>query len=105
MEDGNSAYGHKSISNCCVRYRSKHRIVLLHYPSISPDMNPIEKCWRWIKQALHRRYHQPITEAEMRQAVLVEWEAIPQEWISELILKQEHWVQVLMQRHGWSTPN
>ena len=58
-----------------------------------------------IKQALHRRRRQPTTEAEMRAMVLEEWDRIPQEWINELILKQEHWVQVLMERHGWSTPN
>ena len=75
------------------------------HPSTSPDMNPIEKCWRRIKQALHRRKHQPTTIAEMQAAVTEEWEAIPQEWIDKLILKQEHWVQVLIQRHGWSTPN
>jgi len=40
----------------------------------------------------------------MRQAVLEEWEAIPQEWINTLILKQDHWVTVVMQRHGWATP-
>jgi len=41
----------------------------------------------------------------MRQAVLEEWAGIPQEWINKLVLKQEHWVTVLMQRRGWSTPN
>ena len=105
MEDGNSAHGHKSTSNCCAKWRTKHGIVLMPHPSISPDMNPIEKCWRRIKQALHRRKHQPNTEAEMEAAVTEEWEAIPQEWINGLILKQEHWVHVLMERHGWSTPN
>jgi transposase len=105
MEDGNSAHGHKSTGNCCAQYRSRHGIILLPHPSTSPDMNPIEKCWRWIKQALHRRLKQPITEAEMKIAVREEWDAIPQEWINTLILKQEHWVQVLAQRHGWSTPN
>jgi transposase len=105
MEDGNPAHGHKSTTNCCARYRTRHGIILMPHPSTSPDMNPIEKCWRYIKQHLHRRRHQPATEAEMRKAVTEEWNAIPQEWINELILKQEHWVTVLMQRHGWSTPN
>jgi hypothetical protein len=50
-------------------------------------MNPIEKCWRRIKQALYRRRKQPTTVAEMRQVVTEEWERIPQEWINELILK------------------
>jgi transposase len=75
------------------------------HPSTSPDMNPIKKCWRRIKQALHRRRRQPTTEAEMEAMVLEEWDRIPQEWINKLILKQEYWVQVLMERRGWSTPN
>ncbi len=75
------------------------------HPTTSPDMNPIEKCWRYVKQALHRRERLPTNAAKMEQAVREEWEAIPQEWINQLILKQEHWVNVLMQRHGWSTPN
>jgi hypothetical protein len=63
-------------------------------------MNPIEKCSRRIKQALYRRRKQSTTVAEMQQMVTEEWERIPQEWINELILKQEHWVHVLMERHG-----
>jgi transposase len=105
MEDGNSAHGHKSTRNCCARYRTTYGIILMPHPSTSPDMNPIEKCWRRIKQALYRRRKQPTTVAEMEQIVTEEWERIPQDWINELILKQEHWVHVLMERHGWSTPN
>ena len=90
MEDGNSAHGHKSTTNCCARYRTAHGIILMPHPSTSPDMNPIEKCWRWIKQRLHRRKHQPTNEEEMEAAVREEWDAIPQEWINSLIDKQEH---------------
>jgi transposase len=72
MEDGNAAHGHKSTVNCCARFRTQHGIILMPHPSTSPDMNLIEKCWRWIKQALHRRPHQPTTVAEMRQAVTEE---------------------------------
>ena len=63
-------------------------------------MNPIEKCWRRIKQALYRRKHQPTTEAQIEQAVTEEWEAILQEWINQLVLKYEHWVYVLAERRG-----
>jgi hypothetical protein len=41
----------------------------------------------------------------MEQAVTEEWDAIPQEWINQLILKHEHCVHVLTERRGWSTPN
>jgi transposase len=105
MKDGNPAHGHKSVTNCCAKWRTKHGVILMPHPSTSPDMNPIEKCWRRIKQALHRRKLQPKTEAEMRAAVTEEWETIPQQWINELIEKQEHWVHILIERHRWCTPN
>ena len=72
IEDKNSAYSHKSTTNCCQRWRTAHGIILMPHPSISPDMNPIEKCWRRIKQQLHRRKRQPTNEEEMRAAVTEE---------------------------------
>ena len=77
MEDGNSAHGHKSTTNPCARWRASQGITLFPHPAISPDMNPIEKCWRRIKQALHRRPRQPTNEAEMEAVVREEWEKIP----------------------------
>ncbi len=75
------------------------------HPSTSPDMSPIEKVWRAMKQSLHRRKHQPTNEADMEAAIREEWDKIPQKWINELISMQAHWVDVLVERHGWSTPN
>ncbi|KUJ18619.1 uncharacterized protein LY89DRAFT_559278, partial [Mollisia scopiformis] len=85
MEDGNSAHGHKTTSNICATWRTSMGITLFPHPAVSPDMNPIEKCWRRIKQALHRRLRQPTTEVQMVVAVLEEWDKIPQEWINGLI--------------------
>ena len=49
---------------------------------------------------MHRRRRQPTTVAEMEAMVQEEWARIPQDWINELVLKQEYWVRVLMERHG-----
>jgi hypothetical protein len=69
MEDRNAAYGYKPLTNVCAIWRDSKGIILFPYPAISPDMNPIEKCWRWIKQAIHRRNKQPRNEAEIVAAV------------------------------------
>jgi transposase len=79
MEDGNLAHSYKSIRNCCARWRTIDGIIFMPHPSTSLDMNPIEKCWRWIKQRLHRLPHQPTNEAEMQAAVTKLWEEIPHE--------------------------
>jgi len=105
MEDKNSAHGYKSITNICAAWRASVGIILFPHPAISPDMNLIEKCWRRIKQALHRRLRQPITKAEMVAVVLEEWDKIPQEWINRLIEQQEYWVHDLIKRYGWSIAN
>ena len=49
IKDGNPVYSHKFVNNLCVLYKEKHRIQLLNHLSISPDLNPIEKCWRAMK--------------------------------------------------------
>jgi len=89
IEDRNSTHSHKLTRNYCAQFHIKHSIILMPYPSTSPDMNLIEKCWRCIKQALYRRRKQPTTIRQMEQIVLEEWDRIPQEWINQLILKQE----------------
>ncbi len=44
MEDRNPAHGYKITTNYCARFRTKYGIILMPYPSTSPDMNTIEKC-------------------------------------------------------------
>ncbi|RFU27462.1 hypothetical protein B7463_g8873, partial [Scytalidium lignicola] len=105
MEDGNSAHGHKSITNPCAIFREKHGIQLLNHPSTSPDLNPIEKCWRAIKQSLHRRKIQPTNEIEMANAIIEEWNALDQEWINGLIIDQKHWIWEVVACQGWMTSN
>ncbi|PMD12778.1 hypothetical protein NA56DRAFT_756286 [Hyaloscypha hepaticicola] len=62
MEDGNSAHGRKSARNCYARWRTAHGVILMPHPSTSPDMNPIEKCWRRI----NRHYTDESTNRQMR---------------------------------------
>jgi len=79
IEDGNSAYSHKSTTNLYIHWRAFKDIVLFYHLAISPDINPIEKYWRRIKQILHRRQRQSTNEAEIIAAVYKEWDNIPQE--------------------------
>jgi len=49
IEDGNSVHRYKSTRNYYAKYYTKYRIILIPHPSTSPDINPIEKCWRRLK--------------------------------------------------------
>jgi len=76
IEEENPAHRHKSTRNPCALYRKAHGIQLLDHPSPSPDLNPIEKCWRAMRQSLHRRKRQPTNEQEMQETILEEREAL-----------------------------
>jgi transposase len=70
-----------------------------------PDLNPIEKCWRAMKQALQRRKIQPTNEKEMANAMIEEWDALDQERINGLIAEQRHWIFEVVACRGWMTAN
>ena len=43
IEDSNPVYGYKSTTNYYTRYYIKYGIVLIPYPSTSPNIKPIKK--------------------------------------------------------------
>jgi transposase len=58
------------------------------WPPQSPDLNPIEHCWDYIRAQIKKRKHCPTTDDEVIQAWEEEWAKIPQEkingWIDAL---------------------
>ena len=41
----------------------------------------------------------------MEEAIIEEWNALDQDWINGLIEQQAYWINVLVERRGWVTPN
>jgi|SRR5579862_4654926 len=68
MEDG--ALVHK---RACNRLREKMKWeIYLHLPN-SPDLNPIENIWAWMKQEISRKYKHITLKAEMQRIVMEMW--------------------------------
>lgn len=60
-------------------------IVVLPWPAMSPDLNPIEQLWDQLKRNLKETHSEVNTQQELINALKTCWERIPQENITHLI--------------------
>jgi len=89
----------------------EHGFSLMRWPANSPDLNPIENLWAWLKLELHRRY--PDTKylpggtgavrAVLKDRLMKIWWEIEEEVLNKLIFSMPHRVQQVIEANGWYT--
>jgi hypothetical protein len=57
----------------------------MEWPALSPDLNPIEHVWDQLDRRVRKRRNPPLTIQEVTQALIEEWESIPQESLRRLV--------------------
>ena len=67
------------------QYLQAHNINNIAWPSLSPDLAPIEHEWDKLGHRVYQRKLAPRNENELRQALLQEWQLIPQRRITNII--------------------
>ena len=55
-----------------------NNINVMQWPSMSPDLSPIEQVWDELDKRVRRRQIQPNTLAQLEQALIHEWNNLPQ---------------------------
>jgi transposase len=66
-------------------YLQQNNIAVIPWPAQSPDLNPIEHLWDELQRRLNRRQPRPATAAQLGQAIVQEWGAIPRVRILRLV--------------------
>ena len=74
----------------------------LPWPAYSPDINPIENIWGEMTRRINAMDHLPSNIAELRQALLDVWDAIPLETLRACSESMPRRLQAL--RRGWGGP-
>ena len=69
----------------------------------SPDLNPIEHAWDMLQTAVSSRPVQPASVQVLRQALLEEWDQIPQYKIRRLISSMRRRCQAVIEARGHHT--
>ena len=68
-----------------MRYLQNNNIDVLEWPSVSPDLSPIEHLWDKLDRRIRRRLVQLQTLQALTQALIQEWAAIPMITVRRLI--------------------
>lgn len=85
------------------QYLEEVGIDTMDWPALSPDLNPIEHVWDELKRRVRSREHVPNNIAELKIALVEEWENIPQETLKKLIRSMKNRMEATIQARGGNT--
>ena len=85
------------------QYLEQATIVRMEWPARSPDLNPIEHARDMLQPAVSSCPVQPESVQDLRQALLEEWDQIPQNKIRRLISSMRRRCQAVIEARGHHT--
>lgn len=85
------------------QYLNDVGIQVLDWPPRSPDLNPIEHMWDKLGRRLRQNYGEFQTVVALEQALVNEWEQIPQDAVAGLIQSMPERMRAVIQARGGNT--
>jgi transposase len=76
-------------------------IHVVRWPARSPDLNPIENVWFWMKDWIERHYDvERLDLPGLRQAVQAAWDAVPEDFLQSLAHSMPARLQKVIEAEG-----
>ena len=85
------------------QYKQQEAIDTIPWLAMLPDMNPIEHVWDYIGQRLNHRNPQCQNLAELRTAIVEEWQNVPQYKLRKLFHSMKRRAKELFRKRGCFT--
>jgi len=101
MQDGASGHAARG-TQADLRERG---VTVIHWPPYSPDLNPIESVWNWMKDWIEDKYgleENPGYDA-LRRYVKEAWDAVPDDYFRDLLVQMPQRCQAVIDAEGKHT--
>ena len=99
MQDG--APGHRA--GATIAEFAERGIYPIEWPPYSPDLNPIERVWHYMKNFLQDNYPEVMSYERLRAAVKAAWEFIAPQVLDELMATMPTRMQAVIDANGLFT--
>ena len=91
------------VARVCQDFLNQNHIRVLPWPALSPDLSPIEHLWDELGRRVRHRQNPPETLQELRDALVHEWNNIPQAFIQRLIGSMRRRCEAVVAARGGHT--
>ena len=92
------------IAKATIKELESRGIPTLPHPPYSPDLNPIETVWNWIKDYIEKDFPEKMSYDTLRKAVKEAWEAVPDTFLRKLVESMEERMKALQLAKGMHIP-
>lgn len=92
----------KHTSKLAKSWFDSHRINVLDWPSSSPDLNPMENVWSWVKNQVNMLKPKSITD--LKKEIELTWSHIPKYIIDNSISSMRNRCECVLQLNGKKIP-
>ncbi|KAG2464611.1 TCB1 transposase, partial [Polypterus senegalus] len=91
----------KHTSKATVAFLKKNRVKVIEWPSMSPDLNPIEHLWGILKRQVE--HHSPSSIQALKEVILEEWKKIDVAICRQLVHSMPRTLGAVLKNHGGHT--
>jgi transposase len=91
------------MSRAATEWFNANRVELLDWPAQSPDLNPIEHLWDYLKRRLSDYEQPPESIHKLWERVQVEWEKITPDFCARLVNSMPQRIQAVLDAKGGHT--
>ncbi len=91
----------KHTSKTTVGFLRKNRVKVIRWPSMSPDLNPIEHLWGILKRQVE--HHSPSSIQSLKEVILEEWKKIDLAKCRQLVHSMPRRLGAVIKNHGGHT--